>query len=643
VCGIAGILSHSQTDVKAVAVKMAQVLSHRGPDAGGAWSDESAGIALSHRRLSIIDLSSTGAQPMTSHQGRYVLSYNGEIYNFQKIRADLEKETTVKWRGHSDTEVLLAAIETWGLVPTLKQVNGMFAFALWDKKERQLALARDRLGEKPLYVGWLPKTIVFASELKALQQLSQWRKTIDRQALGYLLRFGYIPVPLSIYAKTFKLPQAHYMVLSNEDIDNVYSMDTFSARCQCYWDLTSVVSNALEKPFWQDQSAALDQLEALLTESIRLRMVADVPVGSMLSGGIDSSLVTAIMQRLSPKPVKTFTIGFTEDQFDEAKYAKPVARHLGTDHTEIILAHKDAMDVIPKLPNIYDEPFADPSQIPTVLVSEVARIKVTVALSGDGGDELFGGYGRYWAGLRVWPYLKRLPPLLRQSMGRILSKEGAAVTQVVAANNHYQLAHRIWRFGRRIMAKDFDSFYTNLLSLALIQVSASHWPTGFACKQPWRDAPVPMDLEQRMMLTDQQTYLPDDVLVKTDRASMAVGLELRVPLLDPNIIEFAWKLPPNLRRKGKSGKLLLHRLLYRYVPSKLVDRPKKGFEIPQDEWLRGPLKEWMLDLLAPSSILKSGYLDNARIQQLIKEHLGGQGEHGYALWPALMFQAWLSK
>jgi asparagine synthase (glutamine-hydrolysing) len=390
-----------------------------------------------------------------------------------------------------------------------------------------------------------------------------------------------------------------------------------------------------------DESAALDQLEALLTESVRLRMVGDVPVGSLLSGGIDSSLVTAIMQRLSSKPIKTFTIGFNEEKFDEAKYAKPVAAHIGSNHTEITLSHTDALEVIPRLAEIYDEPFADPSQIPTMLISTIAREAVTVALSGDGGDELFSGYGRYWAGLQIWPTIKWLPSMLRLKTGQLLAR----IAKSAGDSNHQassrQLTHRIWRFCQRVAVEDFDSFYANLQSLSLSQTTGSFWPSGLPLYTSIIGSMAAMAIEQRMMLIDQCSYLPDDVLVKTDRASMAVSLELRAPLIDHNLIEFAWRLPARMRRKGNQGKLLLRRLLYRYVPRNLVERPKKGFDIPQDEWLRGPLRGWMLDLLSSASISKAGYLDNDVVQGLVKEHLEGRGNHGYALWPVLMFQAWL--
>lgn len=642
-CGIAGMLSPRESNNYDAVIEMARTLDHRGPDERGAWYDPANGIALSHTRLSIIDLSPQGNQPMISHSGRYVLVYNGEIYNFQHIRRELEKQGDITWRGHSDTEVLITAIEKWGLQKVLDQSDGMFAFALWDKKHQRLTFVRDRVGEKPLYIGWLGGNIVFASEMKAFHKLPQWHRDINRKSLGYLLRFGYVPAPLSIYEGIYKLFPGHSITLESDDCQTVPAVEDFMNRCKCYWNLPAHASSAVERSSDMDPSMAIDRLERLLTESIRLRMVADVPIGALLSGGIDSSIVTAIMQRISPKPVKTFTIGFSESELDEARHAKSVAAHIGSDHTEIFLSHRDALDLITRLPEIYDEPFADPSQIPTVLVSRVARQKVTVALSGDGGDELFSGYARYWAGLRIWPVIKWLPSVLRLKIGQLLASGSKSVAQSMFQYNPNKITHRIWRLGRRVSAEDFESFYANLQSLSLCQTAASSWPTGLPLVRRTETPLSAMNIEQRMMLFDQCSYLPDDILVKTDRASMSASLELRVPLLDHKLVEFAWSLPSHLRRKGENGKQLLRQLLYRYVPRKLVERPKKGFEIPQDKWLRGPLREWMLDLLAPSSILKDGYLDNTVIQWLVSEHLSGHGDHGYALWPTLMFQAWLAE
>lgn len=641
-CGIAGIISNNLQRIVDVAVHMGQPLRHRGPDSHGTWMDTKAGIALVHQRLAILDLSSHGAQPMESASGRFVISYNGEIYNHRTLKELVDGAGTVMWHGHSDTEILLAAFETFGLQKTLEWANGMFAFALWDKETGILTLARDRMGEKPLYVGWVGTAIAFCSEPVAFRCLPGWTGKIDEQALGYLLRYGFIPAPLSIYKRIYKLPPAHFIQLSSKDCDTIFSPEAFTNRCTYYWHLPRIVANAAHNDTAPDEADALANLERLLVENISLRMIADVPVGSLLSGGIDSSLVTALMQANSSRPVKTFTIGFHENVFDEARYAKPVAAHLGCDHTEITLSPRDALNIIPNLPQIYSEPFADPSQIPTALVSAVARRGVTVALSGDGGDELFGGYARYRTALHFWRLLGRLPSWLRVAAGNVLSGVVVDSLPFRPTGRGPNPGFRLRRLGRRLAARDFDSYYANLLSLSLTPTASSHWPAGlpFLCNH--YAIPSGVDLEQRMMYVDQVSYLPDDILVKSDRASMAASLELRIPLLDHKIVEFAWSLPAHLRRRGSEGKWLLRKLLYKYVPEKLVKRPKKGFDIPIDEWLRGPLREWMQDLTATDA-LKHGYLDKDAVTFIVQQHLSGQANYGYTLWPVLMFQAWLAQ
>jgi len=620
---------------------MGQLLQHRGPDSQGTWADTHVGIALIHQRLAILDLSIHGAQPMKSPSGRFIISYNGEIYNHRALKKLVDGDRAIPWRGHSDTEVLLAALETFGLQKTLECADGMFAFALWDRESGTLTLARDRMGEKPLYVGWIGTSIAFCSEPIAFRCLPGWTGEINEQALGYLLRYGFIPAPLSIYKRIYKLPPAHFIQLSIKDCDTFLSPEAFTARCRCYWSLPHIVEDAISNDSLLEEAEAVARLDSLLSENIRLRMVADVPVGSLLSGGIDSSLVTALMQANSSRPVKTFTIGFRENVFDEARYAKPVAEHLGCDHTEITLTPQDALDIIPNLPQIYSEPFADPSQIPTALVSAIARQSVTVALSGDGGDELFGGYARYQTALRFWRLLGGLPPWLRVATGNILSKNLVDSFPFQSTRQGMRHGFKLRRLGKRLAAKDFDSYYANLLSLSLTHTASSYWPAGLPilCDHA---IPSRMDLEQRMMYIDQVSYLPDDILVKSDRASMAASLELRIPLLDHKIVEFAWSLPSHLRRRGSEGKWLLRRLLYKYVPEKLVKRPKKGFDIPIDEWLRGPLREWMQDLTTTDT-LKHGYLNKDAIASIVQQHLSGHANHGYTLWPVLMFQAWLAR
>lgn len=641
-CGIAGILNKNNQSVAILVAQMGQTLEHRGPDSRGTWADEQAGVALAHQRLAILDLSIHGAQPMESADGRFVISYNGEIYNHIEIKKRMEEAQLMSWRGHSDTEIMLAAIASFGLEKTLGLADGMFAFALWDKASRTLTLARDRMGEKPLYVGWIGAAIAFCSEPIAFHSLPGWTGEIDQQALGYLLRYGFIPAPLSIYNNIYKLPPAHFIQLSSKDCSSKFSPKSFVNRCRCYWSLPHIAADAAGKEAKYDEADAVARLNDLLGENIRLRMIADVPLGSLLSGGIDSSLVTALMQANSSRPVKTFTIGFDEPAFDEAKYANPVAAHLGCDHTEIVLSPQDALNIIPTLPQIYSEPFADPSQIPTALVSAVARRSVTVALSGDGGDELFGGYARYRTALRFWRLLGCLSSFLRVKAGKLLSGPVADLLPHRSTGSGVPLNFRAQRLGNRLAAKDFDSYYANLLSLSLTSTAPAYWPAGLPILCDHNAIPSGLDLEQRMMYVDQVSYLPDNILVKSDRASMAASLELRIPLLDHKIIEFAWSLPPSLRRRGNEGKWLLRKVLFKYVPEKLVKRPKKGFDIPIDEWLRGPLREWMQDLTTTDA-LKHGYLDKNAVTSIVQQHLSGHGDYGYTLWPVLMFQAWLAQ
>lgn len=638
-CGIAGILGADVADLPSVLDAMADALRHRGPDAGGIWSDAGAGVGLAHRRLAILDLSPKGAQPMVSASGRFVLCYNGEIYNHGELRRSIESAGPVVWRGHSDTEVLLEAIERWGVRPALERSNGMFAFAVWDRQERRLTLARDRLGEKPLYVGWVGGRLVFASEIKALRTLPDWRHEVDRQALPMLLRFGYIPAPLSIHPNIFKLPAASFIRFTADDAASPLDLTQFVARCECYWSLAEVAEAGVAKPFLGDAQEAMDGMQSLLTAAVHRRMEADVPIGAMLSGGIDSSLVAALMQAASPRPVRTFTIGFREDRFDEAPHARRIAGHLGTDHTEFHLMPGDALEVIPRLPAIYDEPFADPSQLPTILVSEIAHRHVTVALSGDGGDELFFGYARYADALRVWRWIGHWPADARAGLAAVIGSAGRILGTRCAGSR--RLGSRLVRFARRIDAADFDAYYANLLSFALTPMIAGGWPTGLPNAPVLPPIPARLaDPMARMMFIDQSFYLPEDILTKVDRASMAASLELRVPLLDPEVIAFAWRLPGALRFDGCIGKVVLRRLLYRHVPRAFVDRPKQGFAIPLDDWLRGPLRAWMGDLLEPARLRADGYLDADTVAKHVAEHLSGSADHGYVLWPVLMFEAW---
>ena len=637
-CGIAGILgpSASETEMAIRLSAMADALKHRGPDASGTWSDAPAGVGLAHRRLSILDLSVMGNQPMVSENGRFVISYNGEVYNHQELRKELEKTRTLPWRGRSDTEVLLTAIERWGVRASLERINGMFAFAVWDREERKLTLARDRMGEKPLYVGRVGDSVAFASELKAFRRLPRWKHTVDRQALGLLLRFGYIPAPLSIHEGIFKLPAATFVELGAEQAAVPLSLQEFASQVNTYWSLSRVALQGLLQPFPGDDEEATAALQSLLDDAVRLRMEADVPIGVLLSGGLDSSLVAALMQRQSSRPIRTFTIGFQEDRFDEAGYAQRIADHIGSGHTPFRLSPERAMDMIPSLPQVYDEPFADPSQIPTLLVAAIARQHVTVALSGDGGDELFFGYGRYFDAHRIWRYIGGWRTSTRRRMASLLN--GASRM----ARGWGRWGFRMSRLQHRITSQSFDDYYANLLSLSLTPTAQRCWPKGLAGTSPFPTIPYQLEnAARRMMFTDQCLYLPEDILTKVDRASMAVALEMRPPLLDHRIVEFSWRLPESLRFNGREGKVLLRKLLHRLLPQDLLDRPKHGFDIPVDAWLRQPLRSWMLDLLNQDGIKRGGYLDPKSVATLVDEHLSGYGDHGYALWPVLMFQSWL--
>lgn len=644
-CGVTGYLQcgvFSVSDTKAVAASMSNRIAHRGPDDAGVWVDANAGIALGHRRLSILDLSPAGHQPMHSISGRYVIVFNGEIYNHNDIRKELEGNSQIKWRGHSDTEVMLAAIEEWGLESAVRRFTGMFAFAVWDRKERVLSIVRDRLGEKPLYYGWIGNTFVFASELKALRSHPAWQGEINRDALALYMRHNYIPAPYSIYKGIYKLlPGTIARIGAGEK--NIVP--------EPYWSAKKVAEFGVTHPFVGGEAEAIEQLDSLLRDAIAKQMVADVPLGAFLSGGIDSSTVVALMQAQSNRPVKTFTIGFNESGYNEAEDAKKVARHLGTEHTELYISPQEAMAVIPKLPTLYDEPFSDSSQIPTFLVSQMARRHVTVSLSGDAGDELFGGYNRYFQGRQIWNKVRTIPrPLLGLVASMItsvppqrLDRFAEAFSSVMpgelkagrAGDKLHKLAEIIDKESPEALYKELVSHWKSPSSVVL----DSHEPsTVITDKSQWADLD---DFTLRMMYLDTMTYLPDDILVKVDRAAMGVSLETRVPFLDHRIVEFAWRLPLSLKVRNGQGKWILRQVLYKYVPAELIERPKTGFGIPIDSWLRGPLRDWAEDLLDENRLRQEGFFNPVPIREKWAEHLSGKRNWQYLLWDVLMFQAWL--
>lgn len=646
-CGINGFISFpgslNKEQLSHIGKKMADALAHRGPDDFGIWCDEYAGVSLGHRRLSIIDLSEHGHQPMLSYDSRYVMVLNGEIYNHVELRNELLKRG-YQFRGGSDTEVAVCSIQEWGIAVALTKFVGMFAFGVWDKKEKKLFLARDRLGEKPLYYGKLNDAFVFASELKALKEHPSWRGDIDRDALTQLLKYTYIPSPYSIYTGIYKLLPGTWIEISWRENYHV-------GAPQSYWSLGEVATQGISsRKKQQDPLAAIEHLNTLLSTTIRDQMIADVPLGAFLSGGIDSSTVVALMQSHTSRPVKTFSIGFNESEYNEAAYAKEVARHLGTDHTELYVTPGDTLSVIPKIPELYDEPFSDSSQIPTYLVSQLARRDVTVALSGDGGDELFGGYSRYMVGLDAWKKINKIPGPVRSISGKVIHAVPASYIDLIIKPvlpllpkqfRYNQFGQKLHKLAHVWNTTAPDSIYHNLISLwpnpEEIVIGSNRWDMLA------RHRPVLAQLDnftERMMFTDSVTYLPDDILVKVDRASMAVSLEVRVPFLDHRIIEFIWNQSPELKIVGTEGKWLLRQVLNKYVPKKLIDRPKMGFGVPIDLWLRGPLKEWAGDLLSVDRLKRQGLLNPEPIQAKWNAHLSGESSWHYHLWPVLMFQAW---
>ncbi len=641
-CGLTGFWGdgHRSTDLSAVARAMGDRIAHRGPDDSGIWIDESAGFALSHRRLAIMDLSPAGHQPMISAGGRYVVAYNGEIYNHRELRQQLELSGSVaRWRGHSDTETLLACIESWGIEATLKRIVGMFAFALWDREMQSLVLARDRAGEKPLYYGWQQGVLLFGSELKALASHPAFGGEIDRGALSLLLKHNYVPAPYSIYKGINKLPPGSWLELRRGQSN---------LQPTAYWSFGDVATRSQAELFDGSEEDAIDELSRVLGRAVASQRISDVPIGALLSGGIDSTLITALMQSQCADPVRTFTIGFEDRTYDEADSARAIARHLGTHHTELQLTDRDALGLIPQLPQMYDEPFADSSQLPTHLVMKLARENVTVALSGDGGDELFGGYARYILAPSVWQKVGWMPDSLRKGLGVAMAAVPADTMNRLAGPlagrmGVAQLGDKAHKLGGRLKyARNIDDFYVSLVSEWGREndlVCGENVPsTLLNDRGRWPRIDNP---SARMMVLDAMTYLPDDILVKVDRAAMAVSLETRAPFLDRSVMEFAWKLPMNMKLRDGKGKWILRRLLDRHVPRHLTDRPKMGFGIPLDEWLRGRLRDWAESLLAPGRLAAEGYIKPDTVWRTWQAHQRGEGNFGYRLWSVLMFQAWL--
>ena len=649
-CGLTGFWSPGGVNVpeaEALARRMAAALRHRGPDGEGVWLDAGAGIVLAHRRLAVIDLSPAGGQPMMSGSGRYVIAFNGEIYNHQELRDELETAGQAPaWRGRSDTESLLAAVDAWGLPAALQRCVGMFAFALWDRKERLLWLGRDRLGEKPLYYGRLGANVVFASELAPLRRHPAFDRPIDRQALLLYLYYGCVPAPWSIYTGIGKVRPGTLVRFGPDPGAEPVT--------EQYWSARQVMESGLRAPFTGNAQEARQELEERIRRAISLQMVADVPVGAFLSGGIDSSTVVALMQAQASRPVQTFTIGFSDPEYDEAPYARKVALHLGTDHTELRVSSGEAQEVVPRLSTIFDEPFADASQIPTVLICRLARQQVTVSLSGDGGDELFGGYNRYLWGETLWRRYAWMPPFLRRFMARALvavspgtwDRVVAPLRSLLPPRLRYDTpGERLHKLAGLLDVADADAMYQRLVAVwpqpGQLLVSGGRLRESGALETGGRSEPA--TVAERMMYRDLVSYLPDDLLTKVDRAAMTVSLETRIPFLDHRIVEFAWRLPFSMKVRAGEGKWLLRQILFRYVPPKLVDRAKTGFAVPIDSWLRGPLREWAEDLLSEERLRRENVFTPAPIRRAWEAHLAGRRNCQYQLWAVLMFQSWMER
>lgn len=649
-CGIVGFLGgrgFGPGDSKTTVRKMALAIAYRGPDDAGDWTDDLRGIALGHRRLAILDLSAAGHQPMSSGSGRYVIVFNGEIYNHLDLREELEDtQRAPLWRGSSDTETLMAGFDSWGIQATIERAVGMFAFAVWDRQECQLTLARDRIGEKPLYYGWQGQgeeaAFVFGSELKGLREHPAFENNVDRGALTLQIRHGCVPAPYSIFEGIYKLEPGKMLTVS---------LERREPRIWAYWSGVEAAVNGAARGFAGTADDAVEELEHLLSDAIRQQMLSDVPLGAFLSGGVDSSTIVALMQKQSSRPVKTFTIGFNESDFDEAKLAKAVSAHLGTEHTELYVTAREALDVIPRLPELYDEPFADSSQIPTFLVSQLARQHVTVSLSGDAGDELFCGYQRYRTAPDMWDKMTVLPASLRKlaasgivgiSPKRWNSMAGLMEAILPSSLRGVKVGDKLHKGAQLLSCQSRDEVYLHLMSQwndpAALVIGGHQPPTLMTGNAP---AFTGLDDVQRMMALDMITYLPDDILTKVDRAAMGVSLETRVPFLDHRVVEFAWRLPQSMKVRDGQTKWALRQVLYRHVPRAMIERPKQGFGVPITHWLRGELRDWAEALLDESRLRREGFFDPEMVRAKWQQHLSGEQNWHRQLWNVLMFQQWL--
>ena len=649
-CGICGFYSGVKSTNYNTIAKMSLAISHRGPDGSGSWLDKNSSMVLGHQRLSILDLSEAGSQPMQSSSSRFVITFNGEIYNHLQLRNEIEESNSnLIWRGHSDTETLLESIELWGVEVALQKIDGMFAFGLWDKKKRSLMLVRDRIGEKPLYYGWqgdgVNKAFLFGSELKALKAHPEFKGEINRDAIALQFRHNYIPAPYSIYKNIFKLLPGHYLILSENDLNN-----HIFKKSKAYWSLAKCAINGNSNHLILNEKDIETDFEKNLKLSIKKQMISDVPLGAFLSGGVDSSTVVALMQCQSDDPIKTFTIGFNESDYDEANYAKKIAKHLRTNHTELYISPKEAMDVIPKLPNIYDEPFSDSSQVPTFLISQLAKQNVKVALTGDGGDELFCGYNRYLLSKKFWNLLNLMPLSTRKILSRLIQsispQKWNKISKILPIffSKYANFGDKMHKGANVLKAKTIDHLYYML---------TSHWqnPTEVVLEsqeggtfltefKPCLDG---LNSQEQMMVLDFLSYLPDDILAKVDRAAMSLSLETRTPFLDHKLIEYVWKIPHSYKiRKGK-GKWILRQILNKYVPPSLTERPKMGFGVPIDSWLRGSLRDWAENLLDEKKLMQEGYLNAKLIKNKWNQHLSGKMNWHHHIWNILMFQSWMDQ